>query len=305
MGHVAVLGWDALREAAGYLADVLPYLLVGVVLAAAAEALAPSVRLGGLFRRGWIPVLVASAAGALTPFCSCTTVGLLAPALAAGASWGPMLAWLVASPISDPRTFALIAPVLGVRLALAQAGSALVLGLAAGLAGLALERRGWLPRPASGAPGRGSSAATADARTAAVPAVTARFARALVPLARRVLRYALAFALVAGVLRAAVPAGWLESLLGRGRRWAVPAAAVIGVPLYLQAAAAVPLVHALRSLGLSEGAALAFLITGPGISAPALGAVAALCGRRVLLLYLAIVLGGAVALGYGLDAVLP
>jgi len=68
--------------------------------------------------------------------------------------------------------------------------------------------------------------------------------------------------------------------------------------LYATCAAAVPVVDSLVAKGMSVGGALAFLITGPGTSAPALAAVLALSNRRVFLIYLTVLVVGALVLGY-------
>ena len=74
-------------------------------------------------------------------------------------------------------------------------------------------------------------------------------------------------------------------------------AALIGPPLYLTEVAALPIVSGLLQSGMSPGAAIAFLIAGPATTVPAMAAVWTLVRPRVFVLYVGIVVVGAVALG--------
>ncbi len=95
-----------------------------------------------------------------------------------------------------------------------------------------------------------------------------------------------------------VPQEAIASLLGEQNSWAVPLAAVIGVPLYLSNMSALPIVDGLLVQGMQPGAAIAFLIAGPVTTIPAMTAVWGIVSRRVFALYLAIGMFGAMALGF-------
>jgi hypothetical protein len=81
-------------------------------------------------------------------------------------------------------------------------------------------------------------------------------------------------------------------------------AALIGTPLYLTEVAALPIVSGLLQSGMSPGAAIAFLIAGPTTTVPAMAAVWTLVRPRVFVLYVGIVVVGAVALNTATDVVL-
>jgi uncharacterized membrane protein YraQ (UPF0718 family) len=87
-------------------------------------------------------------------------------------------------------------------------------------------------------------------------------------------------------------------LLGDNNWFAVPLAALIGIPLYLNNLAALPIVSGLLAQGMQSGAAIAFLIAGPVTTIPAMTAVWGVVSRRVFALYLALGLGGAIILGF-------
>src|SRR5690606_33399129 len=88
------------------------------------------------------------------------------------------------------------------------------------------------------------------------------------------------------------------TVLGGNNWFAVPLAALIGIPLYLNNLAALPIVSGLLAQGMQSGAAIAFLIAGPVTTIPAMTAVWGVVSRRVFALYLALGLVGAIILGF-------
>jgi hypothetical protein len=82
----------------------------------------------------------------------------------------------------------------------------------------------------------------------------------------RLLALFLAFAFIGYLLNDLIPAAWITTLFGSGRAYSVPLAATFGLPFYINTEASLPLVRAMLDSGMSEGAALAFLLTGAGTS---------------------------------------
>ena len=107
---------------------------------------------------------------------------------------------------------------------------------------------------------------------------------------------ALAFFLEAIILLF-VPQELIIGLLGEGNQWAIPAAALLGVPIYTSNLTALPLIGGLLAQGMSPAAALTFLIAGPTTTLPAMAAVWGLVSVRVFSLYVLISLIGAIFFG--------
>lgn len=107
----------------------------------------------------------------------------------------------------------------------------------------------------------------------------------------------LAFVLEALITRY-IPQASIAALLGEDNWFAVPLAALIGIPLYLNNLAALPIVSGLLAQGMQAGAAIAFLIAGPVTTIPAMTAVWGVVSRRVFALYLGLSLAGAILLGF-------
>jgi uncharacterized membrane protein YraQ (UPF0718 family) len=94
-----------------------------------------------------------------------------------------------------------------------------------------------------------------------------------------------------------IPQEDIANLLGNDSPLAVPLAALIGVPLYLNNFGALPIVAGLLEQGMQPGAAIAFLIAGPVTTIPAMTAVSGIVNKRIFALYVAIALFGAMIMG--------
>ena len=100
-----------------------------------------------------------------------------------------------------------------------------------------------------------------------------------------------------------IPQDALSKLLVGHGTSSVIIATLVGIPAYTSSITALPLVGGLLALGMSKGAALAFLIAGPTTTLPAMVAVWGIAKRRVFILYLSFVLLGAMLFGLLYNAV--
>jgi len=101
-----------------------------------------------------------------------------------------------------------------------------------------------------------------------------------------------------------VPQETIATILGEGNAFAVPLAALIGIPLYLSNFTALPIVSGLLAQGMQPGAAIAFLIAGPVTTIPAMTAVYGIVQKRVFVLYLSLGLFGAMVMGVATNLIL-
>ena len=101
-----------------------------------------------------------------------------------------------------------------------------------------------------------------------------------------------------------IPQDMIANILGEGNIFAIPLAALIGVPLYLSNFTALPIVSGLLAQGMLPGAAIAFLIAGPVTTIPAMTAVYGIVHRRLFALYLGIGLLGAMIMGFAANVLL-
>jgi len=290
---------------------ILPFLVASVGLAAWLKAAGADHLIGASVSRApGLAIVIAAAAGAFSPFCSCGVVPLIAALLAAGVPLPAVMAFWIASPLMDPEQFILMSATLGIGFTLAKTIAAFALGLAAGGATWALQGAGAFAvplRPGIGCGGCGTKALKApplrwafwhDAARRALFAAEARGVSLF--LAKWLV---LAFA-IESLMSVWLPADVIAANLGGDAVFAIPLAVVIGVPAYLNGFAAIPLIGELMRLGMAPGAALAFLIAGGVTSLPAAMAVFALVRRPVFFWYLAQAGLGALAAGFAYQAVL-
>jgi len=231
-------------------------------------------------------------------------IPLVAAMLRAGVPLAPVMAFWLASPVMDPEMFVLTAAGVGTGFAVAKTAAAVAVGLLGGASVLALRRGGGLTAPLRGA-ACGGCCAGFDPR-APVQVVwhfwhdaerRARFAADAGRTAIFLLKWLALAYLAESLMVRHLPAEWVAGALGDSQALAIPLAALVGVPTYLNGYAAIPLIAGLVDMGMSPGAALAFAVGGAVSSLPAAIAVWALVHRGVFALYLGLGLTGAMLAG--------
>lgn len=290
----------------------LPFVAGSSLIAAAIAATALDRPLAdALRRRAVVAVALAGIFGALSPFCSVSVVPVVAGVLGAGVPLAPVMAFWVGSPLIDPEMFVLTAGVVGLDFAVLRTVTAVAAGLLAGYLTLALTRLPWVREPlrpdipfdrlgtiydtCSSSSGAERPVMLAFWRDPARRAPFASQARAIGLFMAKWLT--LAF-LAQSLLVAWIPPEDAARYLGGGEWWSVPLAALIGVPTYLNGYAAVPVIDGLLELGMTRGAAIAFLIGGEVTSLPTAMAVYAVVRGKVFALYLALGIGSAITMGW-------
>jgi uncharacterized membrane protein YraQ (UPF0718 family) len=299
---------ESLVFVARALAAIAPFLLLAVLVAAAAAASGADRVVARAFSgHPSRSVALASLVGALSPFCSCGVIPLVAAMLRAGVPLAPVMAFWLASPVMDPEMFILTAAGVGAGFAAAKTVAAVVLGLLGGAVVLVLQRAGALRAALRGAACGGCCAAPDAAapvqwRFWRVPGRRARFLADARRTGGFLLKWLTLAYFVESLMIAWLPAHWVAGALGDGQTMAIPLAAVVGVPTYLNGYAAIPLIAGLLDMGMSPGAALAFATAGAVSSLPAAIAVWALVRRAVFVLYLGLGLAGATLVGIAYQA---
>jgi uncharacterized membrane protein YraQ (UPF0718 family) len=299
-----------------------PFLLVSIVVSAGIKLYADQDRVAGFLqknRKGG--VLISTLIAVTTPLCSCGTTAVVLGMMASVMPWAPIIAFMVSSPLTSPEELIYSAGLFGWPFAIAFFVASIILGLLGGAVAGAFESRGWLkgqarmaqPGAAHASLSLGIMGAPAPldlpviTRTAAPakPAITLRtFGMEMVDVSKRLIPLFLGFAFVGYLLNGLIPAAWITSLFGAGHAYSVPLAATLGIPFYINTEASLPLVRAMLDSGMSQGAALSFLITGAGTSLGALGGALTIARWRVIGIILATLWTGAILLGIAYDLLL-
>ncbi|MBT3193337.1 MAG: SO_0444 family Cu/Zn efflux transporter [Verrucomicrobia bacterium] len=278
-----------------------PYLLFGFAVAgllsviispATVERQLGGNRAGSVFR--------AALFGVPLPLCSCSVIPVTMSLRRHGAGRGAATAFLLSTPQTGVDsimvTYALLGPVMAVFRPIA----AFITGVIGGLAANALHR-GDAP-PEQEHPRCQEACCVKGAGTP-----KSRLARALqhgfITLPKDIGKPMLAGILIAGVIACMVPESLFAEHLGGGLL-SMLAMMLLGIPVYVCATASVPIAAVLIAKGVSPGAAMVFLMTGPATNAASIAAVWKVMGRGTASVYLATTATTALASGLLLDHVL-
>lgn len=302
---------ETVGQVARLFGEVWPYLLLSALIATALKLYVDMGKAEAFLRRHRrAAVFSATGIAVSTPLCSCGTMAVMLGMLASRLPWAPIVAFMVASPLSSPQQLLYSAGLFGWPFALALFSSSILFGLTGGFAAMGLEHAGWLAdqarfRPIAGGSASGSRTTSLPVVQVAAPRAGPRvFAIEAAIASRRLLAFFLGFAFLGYLLNNLVPQAWVSTLFGSATSAGVPLAATLGLPLYLNTEASLPLVRAFMENGASPGAALAFLITGAGTSLGAFTGALTIARWRVVALVVATLWVGAIATGYAFNAIL-
>ena len=250
--------------------------------------------------RGIAGNFVASLFGAITPFCSCSSIPIFISLLKAGAPLGVTFSFLITSPIINEYLVILMAAEFGLPVTLAYVLSGLAIGTFVGaIIGRAnLER--YLESDVIAAPYEFHHATRSTFRR------RLRFGfDEAVTVIRQVWLWILAGVAVGAFIHNYVPQEAIQRIVGAAGAFGVPIATLIGVPMYGSCAAIVPIAVVLFEKGIPLGTSLAFMMAIAALSLPE-----AIMLRRVMQLPLIGIFFGVttlaiIAIGYLLNALAP
>jgi uncharacterized protein len=311
------------------------YLLLSILIAVLMSVYINPKKIRKLFLRKPAYLVPGSVGvGAITPLCACGTMAVVFSLLTTALPWGPIMAFLVSSPLMSPDTFVLLAGFMSVKFAVALAVSSIILGLSAGFITNIIEKNtnylyNQLRLKKEGSPDV-NSVLQADKKIVPIkdlknlktdfccislqipPTLTFREKYKIDKLLdnfydlgiKKVLPLFSLFVAIAYLLKTYVPENWIIKMFSGDHFYSVPLAAIIGLPLYISDATIVPLLQVLKNAGASEGALLAFMISGPATSLGVIAGLNLIMKRKAILLYLGFILFGAILLGVGYDSIL-
>jgi len=259
--------------------------------------------LGAKKGRGY---LTAAGIGAVTPFCSCSTIPMLIGLLKANAGFGPIMTFLFTSPLLNPIVIALFIPVLGIEATLLYATLAIGVSLSAGvllqrfgfekyIKHELLETRSTCSDSSCGSDTE-SSCCSSEPKKEPSLWVLAWFESW--DLFKTMLPYMLIAMLIGAVVHGFVPADFFAQVASSDNPAAVPAAALIGIPLYIRVTTLLPLVASFLAKGVSIGAVIALVIGSGGASLPEVILLKKLFKWPLLIAFLSVIFSMAVIGGY-------
>ncbi|WP_158669077.1 permease [Bradyrhizobium guangdongense] len=233
--------------------------------------------------------VLAAGLGILTPFCSCSAVPMFIGFVSAGVPLGVTFSFLISAPMVNEVALGLLFGLVGWRVALAYLAFGLFAAIAAGWVIGRLHLESWLEEWVRNI--RASTADLPQERFTAVDRIKAGI-EAVREIVGKVWLWIIAGIAAGALIHGYVPSDLLASIMGRGAWWSVPAAVLIGIPMYSNAAGIIPVVQALLAKGAALGTVLAFMMSVIALSFPEM-----IILRKVLSLKLITVFVGVVAMG--------
>ncbi|MBI1219384.1 MAG: permease [Rhodobacteraceae bacterium] len=255
-------------------------------------------------RREGVGNVMAAGLGVLTPFCSCSAVPLFIGLVSAGVPLGVTFSFLIAAPMVNEVALVLLFGLVGWKVAAVYfsfgLGVAIVAGWVIGKLHLEGWLQGWVRDIHSGAVTPGVVAADrltlVDRYRQGGVAVREIFGRVWVWI---ILGIAMGAA-----IHGYVPQDLMLRIMGSGSAgtagawWSVPAAVLIGIPMYTNAAGVIPIVEALLSKGAPLGTVLAFMMSVIALSAPEMIILRQVLTLRLIGVFIGVVGSGILAVGF-------
>jgi len=237
--------------------------------------------------------MIAALLGAITPFCSCSTIPFLKGLLRAKAGFGPMMVFLFASPLLNPIVIALFVSTFGFKIALTYFLIAMGVSVTAGFV---LEKLGFnrfiKPFESNNSNDSGSCCANVKptSKWRKIWDITWADFKVALP-------YLFIGVSIGAFIHGFVPTDFISKYASEDNLFAIPFAAVVGIPLYTRAIALIPLSAALVAKGMGIGAVMAFIIGSAGASLPEVILLKSMFRNQLIIAFLIVVLGMAIFSG--------
>ena len=247
-------------------------------------------------RREGVANMMAAALGIVTPFCSCSAVPIFIGFVSAGIPLGVTFSFLIAAPMVNEVALGLLFGLVGWKIALAYLGFGLTIAIVAGWVIGRLGLEGWLEDWVRNL--RTTSAeTTASSSLNAIERIQAGL-DAVRDIVGRVWIWIIAGIAAGAFIHGYVPSDTLAAIMGRDAWWSVPAAVLIGIPMYSNAAGIIPVVEALLGKGAALGTVLAFMMSVIALSLPEMIILRKVLSLRLIAVFIAVVASGILAVGY-------
>lgn len=215
--------------------------------------------------------LLGSGFGAITPFCSCSSIPVFLGFTSAGIPVGITMSFLITSPLINEVAVLLLLSLLGWKFTVLYVVVGMSVGILGGVFLDAIKAERWLQSFAAKALERGKNSSQAKTNHLTTMSIQQRhtFAKEeMLEIFGRVWKWVIIGVGLGAALHGFVPDGWIQEHLGDGQWWSVPSAVLLGIPLYSNATGVIPVMESLITQGLPIGTTLAFCMSTVAASFP-------------------------------------
>ncbi len=252
-------------------------------------------------KREFIGNILAALLGIVTPFCSCSAVPLFIGFVEAGVPLGVTFSFLISSPMVNEVAVVLLWGLFGWKIAVIYMSAGLSVAIIAGFVIGKLRLEKWVEEYVYKMQSMGAAIGTV--RQSFKDRLI--YARAnTVEILQKVWLYVIIAIGIGGFIHGYAPDDFLTKYAGNSNPFAVPLAVAIGVPLYSNAAGAIPIVYALMEKGMSMGTVLAFMMAVTALSLPEMIILRKVLKVKLLAVFAGIMTVTIIGVGYLFNSIL-
>lgn len=235
--------------------------------------------------------ILAATVGIFTPFCTCSAIPLFLGFIEAGVPVGATFSFLIASPMVNEVALIMLLGMFGYKIALIYAGFGLIIAILGGLILGKIKAEKWIIK--------------IETRDLAHKTGNMIFKNRLIyakdytlNIVKKVWIYVIIGIAIGSIIHGYVPINYLTNIASKEHWYAVPAAVLLGIPLYSNAAGIIPLVSVLTEKGVATGTVLAFMMAVTGLSFPEFMILKKVLRWQLLIIFIGTVAIGIIIAGY-------
>ncbi len=233
--------------------------------------------------------LFSSIFGAITPFCSCSSVPLFIGFVQGGIPLGVTFAFLITSPLVNEVAIAMFIGMFGWQATLVYAVSGILLGTVGGwlLGKFNLEPMlsAWVKKILDNKMQQGEYKEEKLTFRQRLPEIT----QSAWDIVKGVVLYVIIGIAIGAAMHGYVPENFFGQYLGGGQWWTVPLAVILAVPMYANAAGIVPVIQVFVTKGVPLGTAIAFMMATVGLSIPEATLLKKVMSMKLIAVYFGVV----------------
>ncbi|GAB4273211.1 MAG: permease [Pararhodobacter sp.] len=249
-------------------------------------------------KREGVGNVLSAGLGILTPFCSCSAVPLFIGFVSAGVPLGVTFSFLIAAPMVNEVALVLLFGLVGWQVAATYLAFGLGIAIVAGFIIGKLHLEGWLQDWVRDIhSGANAPVMAADDRLSMVDRYRLGI-EAVREIFGKVWLWIILGIGMGALIHGYVPEDLMARIMGAEAWWSVPAAVVIGIPMYTNAAGVIPIVEALLGKGAALGTVLAFMMSVIALSLPEMIILRQVLTLRLIAVFIGVVASGILAVGF-------
>lgn len=259
-----------------------------------------------LSRNRWFGAnyLLAAILGIVTPFCSCSSIPLFIGFLSAGIPLGVTFAFLISSPLINESSLYLFPAMFGMKVTILYNVVGLAVAVAGGALIQSLNAEKYLIPELLRFKSRGQMEAEYEGNKVPFRRLIRFFRDDGMAITRQIFPYVVLGIGVGALIHGYVPRSLVDQYLSARSWWTIPAAVLLGAPLYASSISVIPIMEAMAGKGVPLGTVLAFMTSIVTISLPEALILKKVMRWQLLAIFFGITLVGIVIMGYLFNAIL-